>query len=229
MKIRVPIRSMMLLLIPFVFSCAGSSRAPKVIAAPPVETEAAAVQWEIIDHKTAGLVEEPPEWVELYITVGIEALEALPQYADKYIFVAENTGTNADALAQWSLGFTVDQDLPRLVSARVQARLSREGNPDRDYGLFFERAVKFTADHDYPGGLREADFWVLQRSIGAESEDGPAAAQEVYHFYIVVSIDRERLIPEIDTALLTAAEYTKPSREETLAVSRISAAFYGGF
>jgi hypothetical protein len=228
MKIRVPIHSMMLLFIPFVFSCAGSSRAPKVIAAPPAEIETAAVQWEIIDHKTAGLGEDPPEWVVRYISGGIEAVEALPQYAGKYVFVAENTGTNADALAQWSLGFTVDQDLPRLVSARVQARLSREGNPDRDYGLFFERAVKFTADHDYPGGLREADFWVLQRSIVAESEDAPTA-EEIYHFYIVISIDGERLIPEIDAALLTAAEYTKPSREETLAVDRIRAAFYEGF
>ncbi|GHV17137.1 hypothetical protein FACS189493_4200 [Spirochaetia bacterium] len=195
----------------------------------PVEIEAAAVQWEIIDHKTAGLGEELPEWVDRYITGGLEALEALPQYADKYVFVAENTGTNADALAQWSLGFNVDQDLAQLVSARVQARLSRGGSPDRDYGLFFERAVKFTADNGYPGGLREADFWILRRSIGAESEDGPAEAQEVYHFYIVVSIDKELLEPAIDTALLTAAEYTKPSREETLAVDRIRAAFYEGF
>jgi hypothetical protein len=213
----------------FLCSCGGSPRAAAVPGAVPARIEPAAAQWEIINHKASVLGEELPEWVARYIAGGLEALEALPQYADKYVFVAENVGANMDALTQWALGFNIDQDLARLVSARVQARLSHGDNPDREYGPFYEQAVKLAADHGYPGAQREADFWLLRRST-AEEGSADAAEGEVYHFYILISIDAELLKSAVNEVLLAAAALEiKPSRGETLAIDRIRAAFYEGF
>ncbi|MDR0387815.1 MAG: hypothetical protein LBH57_07225, partial [Treponema sp.] len=71
------------------------------------------------DYQGSGLDEEIPIWVSRYLDRGIEGLEAMNEFAESYVFVAENSGTNIDALSQWALKFSPGQDIAQLVSRRV--------------------------------------------------------------------------------------------------------------
>jgi hypothetical protein len=185
--------------------------------------------YRIIDHQNLAWEGEIPAWVREYLDGGIPALEALPPYQDKYLFMGENTGTNLRALSQWSEGFLVPQDLPRLIAVRVQARISRIGidRVDREYGRFYERAVKESADAVFIGAEREAAFWVLKAY--EEEDEETAAAGERYDYYILISIPRNSLEIQLNSIFFRAATDNNPSREQAAAVSRLRDAFYEGF
>jgi hypothetical protein len=112
-----------------------------------------------------------------------------------------------------------------MVSNRIQARFTAaaEGNPDRQYGRYFENVIKTAADSGYSGAQRETDFWVLK---GYPAGD-PRPQEEVYEWYVLVSIDKELLKRQIDAILNRVS--TNPSREEAAAIGRLKENFYENF
>jgi hypothetical protein len=226
--LKKPARIFPLICLSLLFSCAGNPSQPLILPSTP-EPETPPAVYRIVDHQNQALEKEIPEWVDVYLEGGIPALEALPAFQGKYLFMGENTGTNLRALFQWSEGFSVRQDLPRLVAARVQARISRigAGRADAEYGRFYERAVKESADAVFIGAEREAAFWVLK------AYDEPAAdadaARKRYDHYILISIPRSTLEIQLNASFLRAAVDTNPSREQAAAVNRLQDAFYEGF
>ncbi len=183
----------------------------------------------VIDHKTMALGGTIPDWLDVYMNGGsLRDIEALPKYKDVYVFVAEDQGTNLNALRQWATGFSVAQDMARLVSTRVQARFAGAavGSPDDEFGRYFENVVKTAADASYSGARKEADFWVLKRYF---KEDGKTVDKEVYDYYVLVTIDRELLKKQIDN-VLNNVNVDKPlTKEQQTAVERVKQSFYEGF
>jgi hypothetical protein len=198
-------------------SCAGEKEARLKWSPPPADTPVES--FTIIDHKPPSI----PEWVSRYEAGGVQAIEAMSEYRDKYVFVSINQGINTNALELWLSGFSVLQDLPRLVSARVQERFSNATSsyPDNEYGNYFEASVKVTADAAYHGAVREDDFWVLKRYFLGEDWD-------VYEFLILVSIDKTTLGTQIN-ALLNTIPFESLSKEQVVAVNQLRSSFYEGF
>jgi hypothetical protein len=198
-------------------ACAGEQEARIEWSPPPADT--IVESFSIIDHKPPSI----PEWVSRYEAGGVQAVEAMSAYRDKYVFISVNYGNNAQALELWLSGFSVLQDLPRLVSARVQARFSNATSsyPDGEYGSYFEASVKATTDAVYQGAVREDDFWVLKRYFLDED-------QHVYEFLILVSIDRTTLGTQINT-ILDTVPFGSLSKEQMDAVNLLRSSFYEGF
>ncbi len=185
-------------------------------------------KYDVLDHKTMALGQDIPEWVVTYIGDGVTAVEAIDKYKEKFVFVGEDSGTNLNALRQWSTGFTVAQDLARLVSSRVQAKFAgaAAGSPDDEYGRYFENVVKSASDASYTGARKETDFWILKRYF---KDDGKTVDREVYDYYVLVTIDKAILQKQLND-VLNGVKPDKPlTKEQQTAVERVKESFYEGF
>jgi hypothetical protein len=210
------------------FSCTAMPRQAPIPAAPHHLYTIDGAPYQIIEHMTGNSGETLPDWAARYAAEGISGIESLPRYANRYVFISVNSASNFTALNQWAAGFSLNQDFPQLVSLRVLSRFIGDGqrSPDRDFGRYFESAVRTAADTLYSDARREADFWLLKRYESEDAADGP---REVYDFYILVSIAKDQLQFQLDQVLLMAAEGITLTREQTGAVSRLRENFYDGF
>jgi hypothetical protein len=210
------------------FSCRVLPPEAPVADAPAQMYTRDEAPYQIIEHMAGASKEALPDWAARYIADGISGVESLPRYANRYVFIGVNSGDNFIALNQWAAGFTIEQDFPQLVSLRVLSRFigNGQGNPDRDFGRYFESAVRTAADTLYSDARREADFWLLKHY---ENEDDAAASPGIYEFYVLVSIAKDQLQSQLNQVLLTAAEGITLTREQASAVSRFREIFYEGF
>lgn len=184
--------------------------------------------YEVIDHKTMAIGGDIPGWVATFIEGGVQGVEALPAYKDKYVFIAEDSGKNKSALSLWMTGFNISQEVARMVSTRVQSKFAgaAAGSPDDEFGRYFENVVKSSADAKYSGARKENDFWILRRYFKV---DGKTIDREEYTMYILVSIDKAMLQSQIE-AVLNGTVADKPlTREQQTAVDRVKESFYEGF
>jgi hypothetical protein len=207
---------------------AACSSRPKTVAVEAPKYEEKTEAYVVLDHKAKAVGQDVPDWVTLYISDGLPGVERLDQFKDKYVFVGEDTGTNLNALRQWSSGFTVAQEMARMVSTRVQAKFvgAAAGSPDSEYGRYFEDVVKNVSSASFSGARKENDYWLFKRYFKA---DGKTVDQEAYDFYVLVTIDKgilERQISEVLDGTKTDAPLT---REQQTAVERVKEAFYEGF
>jgi hypothetical protein len=214
---------------PMVLQLSACVVIPRVIpdgAVPPAPVEPPPA-FQIIDYRAKDL-EEMPLWVRLYISEGTRAVERLPQYNNKYVFIGESTGQNSHALRQWAEEFNSQQDRPLLVSARIQERLVRSANgrPDAEFGFFFERAIKAVIDGNYSGAQREGDFWILFQYLGETEFLLPG---ETYRYFVLLSIDTEVLKQEINEILSNVVGDPRYTREQNAAIARILGVFFDDF
>jgi hypothetical protein len=173
--------------------------------------------------------EEIPGWVNRYLEGGIAALEAMNEFVETYVFVAENSGMNFNALAQWSLGFSPDQDIAQLVARRVQARFpgSDTGSPDYEYGRYFENLVRAAADARYEEAERRSDFW-FQKEYPAGDGENPEE-EETAVFLILVTVDKTALRNQLEPVLTQAVEGIEATRDQLSAINRLRASFFDRF
>ena len=129
-----------------------------------------------------------PQWLQSYITGGIEAVENMDAYSQKYIFIRSNRGENFNILNRWSSFFSVEQNFAPLAAARIERRMILPAvlYPDDEYGRFFERLIKNAFNAEYPGAVREDTFWIRVRNDNASGAD-------IYMFFILISIDRMQM------------------------------------
>ncbi len=207
-------------------SCSSDPAAALLGPAPEYREETDT--YVVVDHKTKAIGEDVPEWVSRYIADGVAGVEAMPLYTDSYVFIAEDIGTNLNALRQWASGFTVAQDLARMVSTRVQLRFENaaSGSPDDAYGRYFENVVRTVTNTSFSGARKETDFWILKRYFKA---DGKTIDREAYEYYLLVSIDKELLQRQINIILNRVTADTVSARNEAAAVERVTESFYEGF
>jgi hypothetical protein len=223
-------KSVGLILIAEVLLLVGCVGAPKntIISGSVPELVENTRAYQILDHKKKALDQEIPEWVFQYLRYGVPGIEAMDAYQDTYVFVNKNSGTNFNALGQWTASFTIAQDFPRLVSDRIQARLtaSAGGNPDDVYGRFFEYAVKTSSDAAYAYAQQQDDYWV---SLVSFQDDGITLDQGVFNFFILITIDKASLQQQLNILLNGIQTELKPTRDQRNAVSRIKETFFEGF
>jgi hypothetical protein len=172
---------------------------------------------------------EIPGWVNRYLEEGIAGLEVMDEFAETYVFVAENSGTNPNALARWSLGFSPDQDIAQLVARRVQARFpgSDTGSPDYEYGRYFENLVRTAADALYEGAERRGDFWFQKEYPAGDGENPEEEAASV--FLILVTINKTALRNQLEPVLAQAVEGIEVTRDQLSEINRLRASFFDGF
>jgi hypothetical protein len=215
---------------------ACASRNEKMIIRPePPEQETAVELFRIIEFQNEAAGETLPEWTACYLRGGIPEIEALDRYQNKYVFIGKNQGTNFTALNQWAENFTVIQDFPALAALRIESRLIGAASlyPDDEYGDYFEALIKKAYDAEYFGTQKEASFWIkksLEKKI--DSEEAPEdelAVEEVYEFFVLISIDKPVLQNRIRELMAAVNPDVPPTRAQNAAIHRIQQNFFEGF
>jgi len=228
-----------LLLILFT-ACTGQQK--KVIFKPDAantteDTSTPFDSWEIIETQNGKKAAGIPEWVRWYFDNKVSEIETMDTFNGKYVFIGENGGSNFNALQQWANGFTVEQDLPRLVTKRTERRLVSSASlyPDDEYGEFFEFFIRDVSNGEYLKAAKEQSFW-LKRKItinSAETDDDESnpvtIGVERYEFLVLVSIDKETLQKQIQGIMTGIKTKTPPTRDQASAIAKIKNNFFEGF
>ncbi|MDR0465469.1 MAG: hypothetical protein LBG94_10215 [Treponema sp.] len=171
-----------------------------------------------------------PAWLSFYIIGGLEAVENLYRFNDKYVFVAVNESDNLAALNRWAENFSAAHDLAVLAAARVEKRMISSASlyPDDEYGLFFERMVKSAYNGEYPGAAKEETYWIKTKTNNSGELIGNDQS-EIIMYFILLSIDKKTMQTVIDgLAAQTAASVTL-TRNQSAAVNRLRQTFFNGF
>jgi len=193
--------------------------------------------WEIIESQNGKGAANIPEWARLYFNNAVNEIEALDRFSGKYVFIGGNGGGNFNALQQWANGFTVEQDLSRLVTLRVEHRLVASASlyPDDEYGEYYEFLIREVSNGEFLKASKEEVFW-LKRKItadGAETDGGaqsnPDAARERYEFLVLVTIDRETLQKQIQGIITGIKTKIPPTKDQAAAIAKIKNNFFEGF
>jgi hypothetical protein len=190
--------------------------------------------WQVIESQSGSGEDGLPAWVRGYFDRGVRGIEALDAFRDKYVFIGKNRGENFNALQQWANGFTVAQDLPRLIVQRVERRLvaATALYPDDEYGEYYAYMIKRVSDEEYPGAVKGLVFWTKQKRIQTEDEAEASADSEqknIYEFLILVSIDREALQTQINNIMADIKTATAPTKDQTAAINKIRLTFFEEF
>ena len=235
------IRRIFLLLAAFLFTACVTPKG-KIVFIPDTaqddqqEQSGLSGSWEILESQSGSGANELPAWVRGYFDGGVRRIEAMETWRGKYIFIGRSRGENFNALQQWVNGFTVAQDLPRLIVHRVEQRLVATAAlyPDDEYGEYYAYMIKRVSDDEYPEAVKEQTFWTKQRSITIEEHDDPEMPPETvvierYEFLILVSIDRDVFQTQIQNIMADIKTTTAPTREQTAAINKIRQTFFEGF
>ena len=217
----------LLLFILFLTGCAGEP-VEKTVDPGTAASGETGVLWQIVDYRNRAGGGEIPGWVSAYLAGGNAAVEAFEEFQDYYVFISMNSGTNSNALLQWQEGFSPEMDVARLVAVRIENRFlsAGSGNPDRDYGSYFEALIRAASDMSWEWVLREGDFWIYRRF--PESEDAPMG-REVYDFFVLTIIEKSLLVSRLNALMQGIKPVTSLSRDQAAAVNRVQDRFFDSF
>jgi hypothetical protein len=177
---------------------------------------------DVVDYKGKSGRAALRPWVRAYLEYGNPGVEALSGYENVYAFVTEQRGEDTAVLSQWLGGFSLAQDFPRLVAARIRRRLVRglARSADDEYGRNFERAVKAAYSTPFRGAWKEDDSWVL-------ADEGNTGKPE-YRYMILVLVPMNYLEGQINE-MLFGLKTEGNTGEQNTAFYRVRDNFFEGF
>jgi len=178
----------------------------------------------IIETKN-GSVRQIPAWLRSFLNGGIEAVEKLDAYGNKYVFIGINEGRNITALKKWVEFYTVTQDFPMLAAERIEKRMYLTASlyPDDEYGAFYEAMIHNAYDAVFPGAVKEDNYWI---KIKVENAEGPS---ENYKFFVLITIEKNAMQSIIRNMMTkTTADVTMTAIQSN-SVNRLRNTFFEGF
>jgi len=189
---------------------------------------------EILASKSGAPQADMPDWVNRFINGGIREVEQLNAHFNRYVFVGRNRGNNFIALNHWSLNFTVFHDFPRLAATRIENRLfsAAELYPDDEYGDFFVELIRLASNAEYPGAMIEDTYWIKTRIMPdtrSEEAGWPIEPLELYHFFVLITIDRMTMQSHIHRLIADARAVSNPTRAQRIAIDRVQQIFFEDF
>ena len=181
----------------------------------------------IIETRDGAGINNIPNWLLAYIDGGIEAVEKLDAYKDKYIFIAVNEGENITVLNKWIENFSENLDFPIIAASRIDKRIISSATlyPDNEYGRFYETMIKYAYSTEYTGAEKEDSYWI---KIWFERENTWEYA-ESYKFFILITINKTSLQPLIRSMMMRAASIVTVTNTQNNAIDRLRQTFFEGF
>ena len=235
------IKKCLLLYILFVCACAGQKN-KFTYPVPDKKNDSEPVQIieinEITENRDGSGAAYMPDWLTSFISGGIEEVEKLTSYQNRYLFIGRNKGGNFLALNKWAENFTVVQDFPRLAAVRIEKKLISAAAlyPDDEYGDFYEALVKKAFSGEYPDAIKEETYWiktmpnqVYDAAELAEEQERITAPSEVYIFFVFASIDKTTMQSIIKEMMDDTFASVKPTRAQNAAINRLRQTFFEGF
>jgi len=173
----------------------------------------------------SGSIRQIPAWLRSYLIGGIEAVEKLDAYSNKYVFIGVNEGENISVLNKWVEFFTVTQDFPMLAAARIEKRmyLTVSLYPDDEYGAFYEAMIHNAYNAVYQGAVKEDNYWIKIRSKDTEE------ASENYKFYVFITIEKSLMQSIIRNMMTKTTADVTITAIQSNSVNRLRNTFFEGF
>jgi len=181
----------------------------------------------IIETRDGAGISNIPIWLLAYIDGGVEAVEKLDAYKEKYIFIAVNEGENITVLNKWIENFSETLDFPIIAASRIDKRIISSATlyPDNEYGRFYETMIKYAYGAEYIGAAKEDSYWI---KVWYE-RDNTWEYAESYKFFILITINKTSLQPLIRGMMMRAASIVTVTNAQNSAIDRLRQTFFEGF
>ena len=169
-----------------------------------------------------------PGWLSAYIKGGIDEVEDINLYMNKYCFIGVSEGSNFSALSKWADNYSVIHDFPRMAAVRVERRLISAATlyPDDEYGNFFEVMVKKAFDTEFSNAFLEDTFWIKKRVTQDAPDDSINENADVYEFYVFISVSKTEMITVIEKMMAETLATVTVTRSQNNAIRRLQNNFF---
>jgi hypothetical protein len=171
-----------------------------------------------LDNKGSAIGVPTPEWIKLYVSQGITAVQNQPQYKGRYCIIGEETGTNKEFVLSWADSFSAQQrigaQLRTTIVSKYQASVTGQeqssgganstiasSGSSGSYQQEIDNSINAVVEVSYSGAQRESDWWVLIRRYDPDQKD---AFSDEYTSYVLYTIDAQQLNTQVAKALETS-------------------------
>jgi hypothetical protein len=182
-----------------------------------------------LENKGTLMGVKTPDWVKLYVTKGVSALQAQPQYKDNYCIVGEESGTNRQFVLAWAdqasaqqrIGSLLRTNIASRYTAAVNANATSSGNAASgnaaNYQQEINNVLSAVVNVSYSGAQREADWWSLRRRYDPDNRE---IYSDEYTAYVLYTIPKAELNRQIALALETSVRADSALYDITIALAR---------
>jgi hypothetical protein len=186
-----------------------------------------------LENKGTLMGVKTPDWVRLYLTKGISALQALPQYKDNYCIVGEESGTIRQFVLAWADQASAQQRIGSLLRTNIASRYTAAVNANATssgasgstadgllasrYQQEIDNLLSAIVNVSYSGAQREADWWSLRRRYDPDNRE---LYTDEYTAYVLYTIPKAELNRQIAFALETSVRADSALYDITIALAR---------
>jgi len=170
-----------------------------------------------LENKGTAIGGKTPAWVTNYAEKGVSAVQALPEYKDRYCIIGEETGVNKQFVLAWADNFSAQQRIGAMLRTSIASRYdaavkgsaqsqgggssaSGQGTGSGSYQQEIDNSINTIVNVNYSGAQLEANWWVLQRRYDPDLKD---VWSDEYTSYVLYTIPKAILNQQIADALLT--------------------------
>jgi hypothetical protein len=187
-----------------------------------------------LDNKGRAIGESTPDWIRLYVANGITAVQALPQFNDKYCIIGDNTSANRQFALAWADSFSAQQRIGAMLRTNIASEYkAKEGGTSQssggtnsssaaetgsaDYRQEINNAINSVVNISYSGAQRDSDWWVLMRRYDPDEKD---VYTDEYTAYVMYTIPKAELNRQIALALETSVSRDSALYDITIQIAR---------
>ena len=166
-----------------------------------------------------------PDWLKLYLDKGVSALQALPEFKDKYVIIGEETGANKQFVISWADMASAQQRIGALIRTNIASRYSSTisaaaalgAENTAQYRQEVEVVLNAIVSVSYSGAIREADWWSLRRRYEPRNKE---IFTDEYTAWVMYTIPRIEMNRQVAMAMETAVSKDSELYDITIALAR---------
>jgi len=178
-----------------------------------------------MENKGTVMGTDTPEWLKIYTAKGVSALNARPEYKDKYCVVGEESGVNRQFVIAWADNMSAQQRIGQILRTNIASRYeaavtgtSASGTENSsNYKQQIDNALNAIVNVSYSGAQREADWWSLRRRYDADDKE---KFSDEYTAWVLYTIPKAELNRQIAFALETSVAKDSELYDITIALAR---------
>jgi len=169
-----------------------------------------------LENKGTSMNIPTPDWIKNYTANGISAVQAQPQFKDKYCIIGEESGVNKQFVLTWADNFSAQQRLGAMLrttivseyQARAQGSAQSSGgatmsSASGEYSQDIDNVINAVVNVSYSGAQREADWWSLRRRYDPDQKD---VFSDEYTAYVLYTIPKSEMNKQVAYALETSVK-----------------------
>jgi hypothetical protein len=187
-----------------------------------------------LETKGTALKESTPAWIKLYVAKGITAVQALPEYKNKYCIIGEETGVNKQFVVNWADNFSAQQRIGAMLRTNIESKYTAAvnasaqssggassaaggGTGSSDYKQEIDSAISAVVNVSYSGAQLEANWWILNRRYDPDVKD---EWSDEYTAYVMYTFPKAELNRQVAHALETAVAADSAVYDITIQLAR---------